>query len=135
LSLTWRQKVFYKDTVDVYRITTYEKDASNSVKQPLYGGSPVITGLKVRIQTTQFRNSFTDPLGRSQNDNFFTEDQIHCESGTDIRDGDIVVVTNADSALVGLPYKVIGKGEDRHGWANYNHFRIRLLSVKPASVP
>lgn len=76
-----------------------------------------------------------DPLGRSQMDNFETEDILHCESNTDVRDADIVIVKTSGSPAYGKAYKVIGKGEVRLGRANYDHFRIRLLDVKPQNIP
>lgn len=87
-----------------------------------------------RIQTTVFRNSEVDPIGRSQLDNFETEDILHCELSVDLRDADIVIVTTTGSPLLDKAYKVIGKGEARIGRANYNHVHIRLLDVKPANI-
>jgi len=134
MALTQRQKLAYQDTVDVYRIAAYESDSNKAVKKPKYSSSPSISGLVCRIQTTPFRNSMDDPLGRSQLDNFETEDQIHCEASTDIRDADVVIVTTTGSPLNGLCYKVIGKGEIRYGRANYNHLHIRLLDIKPQNI-
>lgn len=133
MALTRRQAAFYKDTVDVYRIAGYEKTGV-SVKQPVYSSSPVESDLRCRIQTTVFRNSFVPPMGRSQLDNFETEDMLHCEIGTDLQDADVVIVTTTGSPLNGKAYKVIGKGEVRIGKANYEHVHIRLLDEAPANI-
>jgi hypothetical protein len=135
MALSNRQRWAYRDTVDVYRISSYEKDSNQSVKQPAYSSSPVVSGLVCRIQTTTFRNGVREPLGRSQTDNFETEDTLHCELSTDLRDADIVVVTTSGSPVYGKPFKVIGKGEGRIGRANYNHVHIRLMDVKPKAIP
>jgi len=135
MSLSKRQLWAYQDTVDVYRISAYEVDSNNAVKKPKYSSSPHISGLVCRVQTTTFRNGMVNPLGRSQMDNFETEDILHCELNTDIIDGDIVIVQTPTSPGLGKAYKVIGKGEARIGRANYDHVRIRLLDVKPQNIP
>jgi len=136
MALTARQTKFYLDTFDLYRISGYEQNATtHSVKQPEYSASPTYSGQYCRLQTTTFRNSMLNPLGRSQLDNFMTEDVLHCDVALDIRDGDIVVFHRPGAPYDGKAYKVIGKGEARPGRANYNHVRVRFLDVKPTNVP
>lgn len=73
-------------------------------------------------------------MGRSQNDNFFTEDVVHMELSQDIRDKDVLKVTTVGSPIVDKYYVVVGKGEQRIGRANYNHFRMRLLDTTPPGI-
>lgn len=134
MSLSGRQRWAYRDTVDVYEVAGYDVNAARSVKQPTYSSSPKISNLKCRIQTTEFRNGMLNPLGRSQLDNFETEDFMHCELGTGLEDGDVVIVTTSGSPLNDKAYKVIGKAESRIGRANYDHVHLRLLDVKPANI-
>lgn len=75
-----------------------------------------------------------DPLGRSQLDNFETEDSLHTDIAVDLHDTDVLYVHTAGSPMNGKFYKVIGKGEARIGRANYNHVRIRLLDVVPPGL-
>lgn len=134
MSITGRQNRFFKDTCDVYRISGYTKDSNNVVKQASYSTTKVYTSLRCRLQTTVFRNAEVNPLGRSQLDNFETEDKLHVELTTDLRDKDVVKITTSGSPYVNKYYVVIGKGEARIGWANYNHIRVRLLDTAPPGL-
>lgn len=77
-------------------------------------------------------------MGRTQNDNFFTEDTLHCEVGTDIKDTDVVKVTTSGSVFYGKYFKIVGFGQTRTNATfrkpNYTHIRLRLLDVPPPGL-
>ena len=136
MSLTRRQVWAYRDTVNVYRLSVTK--TSGVINQPTYSATPVLTALTCRIESTQFRNTDTPPLGRTQDDNFFTEDELHCELGTDIKDTDVVKITTTGSPLLNKYFKVVGFGQTRQSFGNrtpnYTHIRLRLLDVAPPGL-
>ena len=137
MPLSAYQALAYKDTINVYRLSL-ARDSNNALKQPEYSSTPVHTALVCRIQTTQFRNTNTDPLGRTQDDMFFTEDILRCASGTDIKDTDVLKVTTSGHDYLNKYFKVIGFGMARPNAgqrkANFLHIRIRLLNIAPPGL-
>lgn len=100
MALNFRQRLFYRQTFDVWRLTPVAVGTGPVAKTRKDRASytQIYTDLRGRNQSTRY-NTLIGGAGRLDDPNFLTRNDFHFDQTTDIRDNDVLVWTgNCDSS-------------------------------------
>lgn len=131
MALTWRQKIAYTDTVDIYRMNDPLAASNGVILDAAFDATAVATSVKCLYLSAPHDNRFVAPVGRSIADNMDTLDRFHFEAGQTIHDMDLLKMTTANHPNAGEYFQVQGTGKVRtsRGGRKGNYQRIYARRV------
>lgn len=139
MALTARQTALYTDTVDVFKRPTPTPRGTANPWATDFAMSTAATYTSVPCLwlSQPESNTYSSPVGRSEQDNLLTLDRFHFEVGTDLEDGDFLKLTTSGHPAANSFFQVQGTGRERvsRGAREGNYMRVyaKRTTAQPVS--